>query len=52
VRWGGERRPNDPFLNNVETDTNGKGKCYQGVFNQCDMPAQAHCDKWEQQYKK
>lgn len=51
-RWGGNRRPADPFLNYVEFDNSQKGKCYGGVFNLAEMNAMASCSKWEQQYKK
>ena len=52
-RWGGNRRPADPFCNNVECSSpNDKGKCYGGAFNQQDMIANCTCYKWEPQYKK
>ena len=52
ARWGGERRPFDPFLVHVEYETTCTGKCYGGGFNQLQMPPLAACNKWEQQYKK
>ena len=52
IRWGGVRRPADPFLNNVEFEDNQKGKCYGGGFNMADMPPTASCSKWEQQYRR
>lgn len=52
VRWGGCRRPADPFLNYVEFENNQRGKCYGGVFNLAEMSPTASCSKWEQQYKR
>jgi hypothetical protein len=50
-RWGGSRRP-DTFLIYVEVDSNEKGTCYQGGYNQLPMMPMGSCSKWEQQYKK
>ena len=52
-KWGGNRRPTDPFCNCVECfSSNDKGKCYGGGFNQSDVQANFTCNKWEPQYKK
>ena len=52
ARWGGSRRPADPFLNYVEFESNQKGMCYGGTFNRAEMSPMTTCPKWEQQYKK
>ena len=52
ARWGGDRRPHDPFLVNVEFESSFICKCYGGGFNQLNMSPMATCNKWEQQYKK
>lgn len=51
ARWGGERRPYDTFSSSVEYDSNSKGKCYQGGYNQQQTQGTGSCDKWVQQYK-
>ena len=50
--WGGQRRPSNVTITNVEYDTYAKGTCYGGGFNQQQMACSATCNKWEPQYKK
>lgn len=52
ARWGGSRRPADPFRNYVEFESNQRGMCYGGTFNLSEMSPMTTCPKWEQQYKK
>lgn len=52
ARWGGTRRPADPFQCNVEFDNSQKGKCYGKGYNQVDMQPMASCNSWEPQYRK
>lgn len=49
--WCGERRPADPWANNVEYEANSTGKCQGGGWNQADRQAMGTCNKWEPQYR-
>lgn len=52
-KWGGNRRPANPTLTNVEYNSpNEKGTCYGGVHNLAQTPPLTYCDKWEPQYRK
>ena len=43
--WAGKRTPE--FGGYSKFDTNEKGKCCGGAFNNLSMSAQATCNKWE-----
>lgn len=52
ARWGGSRRPADPFRYFVEFEPEQRGTCFGGDFNLAQTAPMTTCPKWEQQYKK